>query len=427
VGAAGSLGLQSTWLLASLLALLIPLLIHLFSKSRGRLVHFAHVAFITHRRQQPVNRLRLIERLLLALRLMMLLVASLLLAGLFWIDPAPAEQQQTLVSEDWLNTVSADARANLAADADLLPVQLLSHPQRSLSAEDILNWTAEVSRPTLNLWQRIQAAASVLGPTTELRVYTTDLADQFDGGKVPIANPVDWHISTAGVIATAPVVMNVGIIASERRPEDELYLRAALDALMGSPALALSLRPMTYAQLTDELLKKTNNMDDVNVVVHLGHHADTAPFLQYVERGHVLLLDSAPMPARAPVDTVVLSRDDGTPLLTRQRQGRGQILRLHGRFLPEDNSLVASPDFPLRLAGLLAGDSIEAVGRLSAAQITRLPAGDARNDWYSRDNLRPWLVLLLVCLFCAERVLSEWPTGASPMGSKRSAEAQHAR
>jgi hypothetical protein len=221
--------------------------------------------------------------------------------------------------------------------------------------------------------------------------------------------------------------MNVGIIASERRPEDELYLRAALDALMGSPALALSLRPMTYAQLTDELLKKTNNMDDVNVVVHLGHHADTAPFLQYVERGHVLLLDSAPMPARAPVDTVVLSRDDGTPLLTRQRQGRGQILRLHGRFLPEDNSLVASPDFPLRLAGLLAGDSIEAVGRLSAAQITRLPAGDARNDWYSRDNLRPWLVLLLVCLFCAERVLSEWPTGASPMGSKRSAEAQHAR
>jgi hypothetical protein len=419
VGAAGSLGLQSTWLLASLLALLIPVLIHLFSKSRGRLVHFAHVAFITHRQQQPVNRLRLIERLLLALRLMMLLVASLLLAGLFWIDPAPAERQQTLVSEDWLNTVSADARANLAADADLLPIQLLSYPQRSLSAEDILNWTPGASRPTLNLWQRIQVAASVLGPTTELRVYTTDLADQFDGSKVPIANPVDWHIATAGVIAAAPVVMNVGIISSESRSQDGLYLRAALDALMGNPALELTLRPMTYAQLPDELLKK---MDKMDVVVLLGHPADTAPFLQYVERGHVLLLDSVPVPVPAPVDTVVLSRDDGTPLLTRQRQGRGQILRLHGRFLPDDNSLVASPDLPLRLAAMLAGDSIDAVGRLSAAQITRLPAGDARNDWHLRDNLRPWLVLLLVCLFCAERVLSEWP-----LGSKRSAEAQHAR
>jgi hypothetical protein len=173
--------------------------------------------------------------------------------------------------------------------------------------------------------------------------------------------------------------------------------------------------------LPDELLKK---MDKMDVVVLLGHPADTAPFLQYVERGHVLLLDSVPVPVPvpAPVDTVVLSRDDGTPLLTRQRQGRGQILRLHGRVLPDDNSLVASPDLPLRLAALLAGDSIDAVGRLSAAQITRLPAGDARNDWHLRDNLRPWLVLLLVCLFCAERVLSEWP-----LGSKRSAEAQHAR
>jgi len=422
VGAAGSLGLQSTWLLASLLALLIPVLIHLFSKSRGRLVHFAHVAFITNRQQQPVNRLRLIERLLLALRLMMLLVASLLLVGLFWIDPAPAERQRTLVSEDWLNTVSADARANLAADADQLPIQLLSYPQRSLSAEDILNWTPGTSRPTLNLWQRIQAAASVLGPTTELRVYTTDLADQFDGSKVPIANPVDWHITTAGVIATAPVVMNVGIIPSESHPQDELYLRAALDALMGNPALELNLRSMTYAQFPDEFLKKMGEMNDTNVVIHLGNPADTAPFLEYVERGNVLLIDSAPVPARAPVDTVVLSRDDGTPLLTRIRQGRGQILRLHGRFLADDNSLVASPDFPLRLAALLAGDSIDAVGRLSAAQITRLPAGDARNDWHLRDNLRPWLVLLLVCLFCAERVLSEWP-----LGSKRSAEAQHAR
>jgi hypothetical protein len=427
VGAAGSLGLQSTWLLASLLALLIPVLIHLFSKSRGRLVHFAHVAFITNRQQQPVNRLRLIERLLLALRLMMLLVASLLLAGLFWIDPAPAGHQQTLVSEDWLNTVSADARANLAADADLLPIQLLSYPQRSLSAEDILNWTPEASRPTLNLWQRIQAAASVLGPTTELRVYTTDLADQFDGSKVPITNSVDWHISTAGVMATAPVVMNVGIISSERRPQDGLYLRAALDALMGNPALELNLRSMTYSQLSDELLKKMNEMNDTNVVIHLGNPADTAPFLEYVERGNVLLLDSAPVPTRAPVDTVVLSRDDGTPLLTRKRQGRGQILRLHGRFLPDDNSLVASPDFPLRLAELLTGDSIDAVGRLSAAQITRLPAGEARNDWYLRDNLRPWLVLLLVCLFCVERVLSEWPAGSSPLDNKRSAEAQHAR
>jgi hypothetical protein len=140
-----------------------------------------------------------------------------------------------------------------------------------------------------------------------------------------------------------------------------------------------------------------------------------------------LLLDSAPVPTRAPFDTVVLSRDDGTPLLTRKRQGRGQILRLHGRFLPDDNSLVASPDFPLRLAELLTGDSIDAVGRLSTAQITRLPAGDARNDWHLRDNLRPWLVLLLVCLFCVERVLSEWPAGSSPLDNKRSAEAQHAR
>ena len=54
------------WALA---ALAIPLLIHLFSRSRGRLVYTGHIDLIRQARRVKVTELRLTQRLLLMVRL----------------------------------------------------------------------------------------------------------------------------------------------------------------------------------------------------------------------------------------------------------------------------------------------------------------------------------------------------------------------
>ena len=68
--------------LLGLLALAVPLLIHLFSHSKGRKVLIGHIELVRQARRRRVTEIRLTQWLLLALRLVMFTLAAFILAQL---------------------------------------------------------------------------------------------------------------------------------------------------------------------------------------------------------------------------------------------------------------------------------------------------------------------------------------------------------
>ena len=71
---------QNPWAFWALLALLVPLILHLLSKRRAKLIKFANVALITMPELKNSQQIRLNQFWLLLLRMLLLIVSILLLA-----------------------------------------------------------------------------------------------------------------------------------------------------------------------------------------------------------------------------------------------------------------------------------------------------------------------------------------------------------
>jgi hypothetical protein len=102
---------QQPWYALTALAVAIPIIIHLLNPSRGKIVTFAHVALLRSTLAQPTAELRLTQRVLLVLRLLMLLIAAALLAKPWW-PQTDNDEQIIMLSQDWLNTSNANEKSS---------------------------------------------------------------------------------------------------------------------------------------------------------------------------------------------------------------------------------------------------------------------------------------------------------------------------
>ncbi|MGA9572831.1 MAG: BatA domain-containing protein, partial [Lysobacterales bacterium] len=92
----------------ALLALAIPLLIHLFSRSRGRLVRIGHIDLIRQARSVKVTEIRLTQRLLLLLRLGIFSLAALILAGLATAGLESSNAPTLYLTPGWIHSASPE-------------------------------------------------------------------------------------------------------------------------------------------------------------------------------------------------------------------------------------------------------------------------------------------------------------------------------
>ena len=82
-----SLIVQNPWGFIALLGLVVPIVLHLLSKSQPQQIKFSNIALIDAQQPKSMRQLRLTEFWLLLLRLLLLLFSILLLAQLFLIKP----------------------------------------------------------------------------------------------------------------------------------------------------------------------------------------------------------------------------------------------------------------------------------------------------------------------------------------------------
>ncbi|WP_289029330.1 BatA domain-containing protein [uncultured Paraglaciecola sp.] len=362
-----------------LLTLTIPIVIHLLSKHRGKLVPFAHIALIKVKNSPQLNQARLTQWLLLILRLLMLLVACAILAQLVWSENADTSANLVLVSNDWLAQSSDAEKQQLfeelysSQNSRLFLIDGLNQSlsQRKLESKALLAFqgdTSSTTTPPLNIWANLAEITKTLPKSQKIQLYTTNRLNQFTGKKVAITNPIEWHIkSLPNTLPETKLTASLTIVSDANYQQQLLYVRGALDALATTLPLDLNIEYIDSSLVQEDL--------DLSQ-----------------QQSHIIYLADAPLPTE-------LVNSETSIINSEQLQGYTQA------------------DFPLTLATKLFAAQTKQWfadnARLSNQQITELPNLDLVNQQQTNTgNAQPlhlWLILILVILFMTERLMSEWP------------------
>lgn len=394
--------LLSPWMLVTLFALLIPIVIHLITKSRGKLVPIPYLALIQQVKQQPSYHIQLIERLLLLIRLLLLLVAGLILAELVGPQVTSSNEEVVLVSRDWLDHATPDNRSDMASqlqgNRNHTRAWLLDDLSQSLTAQAILAWTdRDTDNEPYNTWAKITQFSAQLPSNQPIKVYTTNRAAYFRGQKSRIEQPLDWQTMNLPMPLEAKwsVTSKATILFSERYRDSVDFVDAGLNALNAEAPISLSVARYPIEQLPPPSAQS-------DVIFWLADEPIPEPIMAQVKGGSTLIRHGST--ARTLAQDWVQSRSF---------YGSGQIIILAGVFHPDVLPVVGEAGFALHLAELVFSSQIEQFqlknGRLSEAQITHLPeVAGTKQDSATHLPASPInLTWLLVILFCLERLLSE--------------------
>jgi len=236
-------GFQSPWLLLAMLGILVPIAIHIFSKSKGQRIAFGSLKFIKQSKPVKMTQLRLVDPLLLLLRVLLVIVTVLFLAQFYFSSTQSSQEVVVFVSEDWLNSSTMAEKKHLLTKQELtnqeLTKQALANNENNiyllnaasielsatsgkaiaLSKDDVLNWHENSvssvnlkpknkspissslisvkktdSFKRINLWTLLDRAIQFYPNAGEFVVYSTDRLNQFYGDKLTLPAKIDWQI-----------------------------------------------------------------------------------------------------------------------------------------------------------------------------------------------------------------------------------------
>ena len=361
--------------LGALLAVLVPLAIHIARRTETQVIDFAALRWLNPN-PKPVRRLRLDERVLLALRIALIVAVVLALA-----EPVlrPTGDGRPVVA------VSPMVDARSVPDGGERRVWLApGFPSLDRPAPKATDFASLVR----------QLDAEAPGKTRITIVAPPDLSG--DGGRLYLSRKVDWRVGKlaqrpAAIAPSTPPALTVRYDAANERAVGYFRAAATSYAEPGKPAAAFDAAP------ADTATPKT-----ARYLVWLSSAPIPAATIDWIEAGGVALLaQAAPSPVEG-AQAVVWRDDQGDPLATTGRFGMGRVIRFARPLEPSAMPALVEADFPDQLWALLAPPPAPSV--VAAADYTPEVRGAGYNP--HPVSLRPWLALLIVLLFAVERWLA---------------------
>lgn len=369
--------------LAALVALALPLLIHLVRRIELRTTPFAALRWISER-IRPRRRLRFERPWLLLLRLALLSLLALLLAR-------PVINESTSMKPAWVvvapGSALADARAAVSiANADwrwLAP----GFPAIETPAPD-------EPVPAASLLRELDAE---LPQATKLAIVVPEELSGPDGERPALSHELQWHV-VPGRMPDEKLASSrdARVLAVRYAPSSEpsiRYLRAAVVALA-----AQGDEYVLDAQAQQAALDGATRQ-----LVWLGAELPP-PIRRWIEAGGTAIVDHGAQRDGAPV-----WRDaDGKVLARARLLGRGRLVSLANALAPETLPALLEPDFPRHLHDLLQGEPrapTRAPARaMQPAHASSGTPGIVRPS--AAKPLDPWLALLIAALVLAERMVA---------------------
>ena len=364
--------------LAALLALAIPVVIHIARRTESRTIDFAALRWLDPQ-PRPRRSLTIDERLLLAARLLLLaLIALWLTSPVLW---NAADERPVLAVAPGADAATVAAAKEEGDRVVWLAPGFPEHGALAPTAPD-------------NVVSLIRQLDAELPPGAPVKLVVPATIEGVDAERPRLSRRVEWSVG-----AEAPARRNATpappALAVRYAPEAEeavRYFRAAATAWTTADA-----EPRFAAEPVDRAVS-----GNARHLIWLASGPVPAPVETWVRNGGVIL---TALEARIPVEgeTVAVWRGTaGEPLAVAGRLGRGRVIRLTRALEPAAIPQLVEPGFPDALLTML--DPRPAPARVAAVDHTPL-TGATPYDQPPLD-LRPWLALLIALIFAAERWLA---------------------
>ena len=375
-----SVGLLAPAALAALIALLLPLLLHLARRDATRPTPFAALRWLRER-PKPRRRLRFDDWPLLLVRLLLLALLALWLAWpVLHGETAPAR---------WTVVVPGVVDAALPRTEDGTPA-----PRWLAPGFPEVGDASAPARSGASVASLLRELDMTAPPGIALTVLAPDTIDGADGGGIVLSRPLDWQIvaGNAPGADTSPVLpprLDVfGIAADDPAVR---VLRAVARAWRPDDADALRIADAETALRADA------------IAVWWGASTPPAALLAGGV-GRVLLL--GPDVPRDGLDWQPLQQNAaGGALYERATCGEAICVRFTQALDPATMPILLDPGFPSRLRELL--QPLPAPQRIAATDLAPSTGADA---WPPTPrDLRPWWALLVALAFALERWMAAAP------------------
>lgn len=394
------------------LALAIPVAIHIFSRSEGKVVPFPFVGLLPTQVVPNELQVKLQQKRLLLIRLLLVMCACILVSAylLTQIFRSPVSEHVLLTQDWWISSTQKDKQAlaetlNTEPFADINHASLLVEKPNNqiiltnLTINKLITLaTSNVSfdkliaksdintnrAPASNLWAIAQAISSNMSEQASLHVFTTNRQSQFLGSPVtlPKSLGVHWHILD---------------MSNNTSSEQAIKVKLALIGFKNDSVSALQKQRMLTTQRAIEVLASKQATDFGPISIDI-EHFDTLANLSSAQHTYDAVLFDSIMP-------------------NAELAYMGEQIDISKLPPPSQNTYIFS------LAQAIFGTQQQAhtlfnTG-LSPEQIRANTKPVNADEGTSMLNLRPlphnndspawlhWIILTLLCLFVLERWLSE--------------------
>ena len=378
--------------LASLLALLIPLAIHLARRSEATPIDFAALQWLRPK-PRPKSRLRFDEWPLLIVRLLLLALIALWLARPVLpnsadLTPVVAALPGVDAGEPAQGTRNIWLAPGFPPAGEPQPTCLASPFPPASEARGSVAGPGEGFCP--NLASLIRQLDSELPAGVPLTLIVPEILSGMDAERPRLSRAVTWTIAPGAMPATTetpPKPLTFTLRGPPSRP-----LGAAIAAVV-SPG-----KPANF----DTSAPDAPLPAPPRIVIWLTPGPLPQPVRDWVTAGGTALVTAA-TPAEPGLAIIPWRGSNGTALVTAHSVGAGRLFRFAHALTPAAIPALLEPDFPTKFAALFTPPAPEP-RRVAARDIAPTP-GAAPWPQPARD-LQPLLALIIAALFIAERWLA---------------------
>lgn len=413
----------------ALLALAIPVLIHLFNRSRGRLVRIGHIDLIRQARRLKVSEVKLAQWLLLLLRLGIFTLAALVVAGLARPGLKSSESATAYVSPAWLRAVQPALIDDLLGRYERI---FLLQAEFTPLDKDLLNEIRQTplrSSTIQNVWPLLSDRLSLEHHGGAVDAYAVDLLMQFGSRRPALPATVNWNLAHPGSAPESLQLPGSAVVAfdMERKQDAELF-RAALGSLKAHRIPDLTWEMVDTREITPQQLNP-------DWLIYLSANALSTEQQALINTPTTVLIDVVGAPPKRDLQYVTLpfypfstfrmtgpgqsldnaqdmvTTADGTAVLQEQHFGNTRLLHFNSRFNPQWSSITQQAEFPELLLHLMLSEKQQDMtfddARIGLAQLQQGNAEQIADIPLPRRSLQSLLMFLLVLLWVTERWLSE--------------------
>jgi len=432
------IGLLAPLGLLGLLALAVPIIAHLVSRRAGRVVKVGSIRWMHESPAYQSRSLKLHDVWLLLLRLAVVALLAVVLAGPYWRHrPALGSGNEwVLIGPE----VAREAQYRSLIDS-LAPsgeVHLLSPGlPRWTPGDQVPAATAlTTSTASTNYWSLLREAERLASPATRFSVLTSNNARYFRGERPRLKAKVDWRLVAVPAVqstASKDSVRTVELYAPASRRDDARYLSAALQAAAEQAGVRLRLlrrSPASAASPTEDASPSTWLIwlggdpvpEALQARVTAGATLLSDPGDDSVESREALLIAGPSLAPQAHLyrrSTSVIGKSQaaiwtdeyGAPVLSVGRSGSGLVYRLRVRFHPAWTDLAMTPAFPRLIGSLWLGppQADLVVGPSQVVPALAARDGSPAVSKPTRPDMAFSLWLLTLFAFGLERAISlDW-------------------